>query len=156
VPVGWQNGRFVVPARLAAHGEVGKKEMVIDDEKISRGGFAPGVVEKAFIVVAAANTAAVVAFAGHFLPDRKARQDAQVRTAPLRGAMRPLENGFQFSALVGFDQVIAFLLNRFHLAQTDIVLPSFDQHRFELQIQGLLQHRQVFVHELFLQVDGVG
>ena len=70
--------------------------------------------------------------------------------------MRPLENGFQFGPLIGFDQVVSFLLDRLHLAQTDIVLPPFDQHGFELQIQGLLQQRQVFVHELFLQVDGVG
>ncbi len=40
-------------------------------------------------------------------------------------------------------------------ARTDIILPAFHEGRFELNRQNFLQNRNVFVEQLFLQIDGV-
>ena len=57
--------------------------------------------------------------------------------------------------LRGVEQLVRVLDRALQAARTNVILPPFHQRRFKLDRENFLHDRNVFVQQLFLQVDGV-
>ena len=151
-----QDGRVGVAACFAAHGQIGEQEVVIGDEQIGRGRLAASIVKEAVVVERTAHARTVVAFTGHLFPDGRLRHNAEVGPAAVPGLMSPLQQGFQLGALFRLNQVFPIFFQIVDFVETDIVLASLHQDRFELERKRALEQRKIFVKKLLLKVDRVG
>ena len=70
--------------------------------------------------------------------------------------MSPLQQGFQLGALFRLNQVFPIFFQIVDFVETDIVLASLHQDRFELERKRALEQRKIFVKKLLLKVDRVG
>ena len=75
-----------------------------------------------------------------------------------RNLLLLLEGGLQFCRflLVLLPEIGRVRFGHLQLAQTDIIVHSFDKDNFQLEVEGFQEMGDVFVDELFLKSDGMG
>ena len=64
-------------------------------------------------------------------------------------------NPLQFLGFRGGEEVAGLLDGLLKAARAEVIAPAFKHREAELARHNLLEHRQVYLRELFLQVDGV-
>ena len=142
---------------LAAEGQVGEEQGVVDHQQIAIPDPPSGLVIQAVVVGRAALPQAVAMVAANFVPDFALRAEFQRGQAAIGGDSRPLDQSRQLVDLGGVgEQRVGPLGGVLEPAETDVIPPSLDQHRRELKWQNGVEEREVAGDELFLQADGVG
>ena len=154
--VGGQDGGVMVAPGGSAHGQIGEEQMVVHHQKVGRGRLAPCLVEKTAAVEFALDPGAGITLAGDFVPQVGRDIKRKIRAAAVRGLPSPLGDNAVKSAPFLLQKQLALLIQSLQLVQAEIVAPSLDQHCIEFTIQHLLQQRNIFVDQLFLQIDSVG
>jgi len=143
-------------AGLLAQGHVGHEEGVVHHEDVGAGRLAPGTVEEAAGVEGALDPAALVRLAGHLLPGFGLGDEGEVAAASLGGMLAPGDDRLQFSGsrVVGEEGGLAFDAGQF--PEAEVVGAPLHEDRPELDPGVALEKGDVFLDELFLEVDGVG
>ena len=79
----------------------------------------------------------------------------EVRQAAVGGGLGPFVNALQLLGLGGGKEVAGLLDGLVEAARAEVIAPAFEHGETELHRQDLLEHRQVLLRELLLQVDRV-
>ena len=140
-------------ARLA-HGEIGKKQMMVDDHHIGRQGFAPGQIDMTGAKTRTGRTQAILARRS----DQRNHGRALVQTRQLGEIARAGRLSPHFDApqhmrqrTLGHQGLAAGLL---HAVKAQVAAAPLEQRGTHRHAQGLDQTRQIPAKQLILQGFG--
>ena len=88
-------------------------------------------------------------------PNLRIRLHVEVRQAAVGGGFGPFVNPLQLLGFGGGEEVAGLLHGLVEAAGAEVIGPALEHGEAELHRQDLLEHGQVLLRELLLQVDGV-
>src|SRR5688572_28023944 len=98
---------------------------------------------------------AEAAFGANRLPDLRLGFHLKIRKAAVLRFLRPLGDTLQFADLRGSEQSGCLVDGLLQAALTELIVAALEHAKTEFHRQDGLQHRQVLLRELLLQVDRV-
>jgi hypothetical protein len=93
--------------------------------------------------------------ASHLLPDLRVGLLLKIAKRPIPGGETPLADPFKFGALPGSEKVACLRERTLKPGAAQEVMPPLQQNSLELNWKQLLNERNVLVHELLLEGNGV-
>ena len=151
-------GLFPV-VRCLPHRQVGREQVMIDDDDIGLRRTPTGLEHEAAIEVRATEAGAEVGLRGDFVPHLARRLDGQVGERAVARMRRPRGDVQQLLELLPFQERVLVGGRRVEPQAAEIIPPSLQQRerRFVLGVgERASQQREVLPHQLFLQVDRIG
>ncbi|MCG3120253.1 MAG: hypothetical protein ALAOOOJD_02880 [bacterium] len=151
-----QHRHFRAFTGFLAHGQIGEEQVVVGNQHIGRGRAPAGIIKKTFVIKFALRAQRRVAFGLNFFPHGFLRHEGQIRFAAVRRFLRPRDDVAQLLQLRRFGEEIGLRFGLGEFALASVIGAAFHQLGAKFEIECLLQQRNIFVDELFLQVDGAG
>ena len=139
--------------RLLLDGDIGKEHVVIHHQNIGLRHLTPRLTHKTPFVIRTPPTTATVRLRTDPLPHFTTRHEGQIRLTPVLRFFRPRADGTDLLSGILVVQQTRFRECPIQFTEAEVVPPPFDQTRLQGLINSLTDEGNIFLDDLFLEVD---
>ena len=132
-----------------------EQQRVIDHQHIGREQTFARLLIKTARVLPARFLCADMRFAADLRPYFRVGLDCEIAERTIARRTRPFSKAVQLILLRSCEKLVCLFQRPIEPARAKIILPAFDERRFELDRENLFQDGDVFVEKLLLKIDGV-